>query len=129
MRHNIRPTKGVALTCCSPKIPVADRPLMPVRQAGELAELFKILASDTRLRLLHALIRAGEMCVNELAEAVGMLPQAVSNQLQRLADRAVVEARREGTSIHYKIIDPCVVGLLDEGLCLLEDGEDRKLRR
>lgn len=102
---------------------------MPVRQAGELAELFKILASDTRLRLLHALIRAGEMCVNELAEAVGMLPQAVSNQLQRLADRAVVEARREGTSIHYKIIDPCVVGLLDEGLCLLEDGEDRKLRR
>jgi DNA-binding transcriptional ArsR family regulator len=83
--------------------------------------LFKILANDTRLRLLHALAKAGELPVTALAEAVGMTPQAVSNQLQRLAARGVVARRREGTVVSYRVADPCVVDLLDRGLCLLED--------
>ena len=48
-------------------------------------------------------------------------PQAVSNQLQRLADRRIVAARRDGARIYYRIADPCVTGLLDLGLCLLEE--------
>ena len=55
--------------------------------------LFKMLASDTRLRLLHALSRSNELCVTELADAVGMKPQAVSNQLQRLIDREIRKRR------------------------------------
>ena len=50
--------------------------------------MFKVLANDTRLRLLHAVVRAGEICVTDLADSLGMKPQAVSNQLQRLADWA-----------------------------------------
>jgi DNA-binding transcriptional ArsR family regulator len=80
-----------------------------------------MLANDTRLRLLHALERAGELCVNDLAAELGLKPQAVSNQLQRLADRRIVAARREGTRLYYRIADPCVTGLLDLGLCLLEE--------
>ena len=53
-----------------------------------------MLGNETRARVLHALVRAGELCVSELAEAVAMKPQAVSNQLQRLADRRVVAARQ-----------------------------------
>jgi ArsR family transcriptional regulator, lead/cadmium/zinc/bismuth-responsive transcriptional repressor len=90
-------------------------------EADELARLFKMLASDTRLRLLHALARAGEMCVTDLAAQVGMAPQAVSNQLQRLADRRIVGARRAGNRLFYRIADPCVTGFLDLGLCLLEE--------
>jgi ArsR family transcriptional regulator, lead/cadmium/zinc/bismuth-responsive transcriptional repressor len=66
------------------KPPLSARPLMGNLEADELARLFKMLASDTRLRLLHALERAGEMCVTDLAAELGMAPQAVSNQLQRL---------------------------------------------
>jgi DNA-binding transcriptional ArsR family regulator len=89
-------------------------------------DLFKVLANDTRLRLLHSLARAGELCVSDLAEAIGMKPQAVSNQLQRLADRGILGSRRQGTSIHYRIVDPCVTSLLDLGLCLAEDSETRR---
>jgi DNA-binding transcriptional ArsR family regulator len=85
--------------------------------------VFKVLANDTRLRLLHALARAGELPVGELAAAVAMKPQAVSNQLQRLVDRGILGSRREGTSIIYRIVDPCVISLLDQGLCLTEDAE------
>ncbi len=83
--------------------------------------LFKILASDSRLRLLHALERAGELCVTDLAAEAGMSPQAVSNQLQRLADRRIVVSRREGSRLFYRSADPCVKGLLDLGMCLLEE--------
>ena len=88
-------------------------------------DLFKALANDTRLRLLHALARSGELCVGDLADAVAMKPQAVSNQLQRLVERGVLDSRREGKTIRYRIVDPCVTSLLDLGLCLSEDSEPR----
>ena len=102
---------------------------MNVGQAKSLAELFKIFANDTRLRLLHALVRRAELCVTDLADAVGMKPQAVSNQLQKLVDRGVLGARREGKNIFYRVDDPCVAELLDRGLCLMEDSQTRRKRK
>jgi ArsR family transcriptional regulator, lead/cadmium/zinc/bismuth-responsive transcriptional repressor len=98
-----------------------DRPLLGQEQADELVRLYKVLASDTRLRLLHALERAGELSVTDLAAEVGMKPQAVSNQLQRLADLRIVASRREGSRFIYRSADPCVTGLIDLGMCLLEE--------
>ncbi|TAL86340.1 MAG: transcriptional regulator [Rhodanobacter sp.] len=109
--------------CCPPKHSLATRELVSPEHAVELASLFKVLGNETRVRLLHALVRAGELCVSELAETIGLKPQAVSNQLQRLADRGVVATRREGTTIHYRIVDPCVAELFDRALCLLEDAK------
>ncbi|MGH3253051.1 MAG: ArsR/SmtB family transcription factor [Trebonia sp.] len=95
-----------------------ERELLGPRQAEQVAALFKVLASDTRLRLLHALARGGEVRAGDLASAVGMTQQAVSNQLQRLVDRRICATRRAGTAIFYRIVDPCVADLLDYGLCL-----------
>ena len=116
--------RATAPTC--PKKPaLAARPLITREQAVGLEAVFKVLASGTRLRLLHALTRADELCVSDLAEAVSMTPQAVSNQLQRLADRGILASRRDGFYIHYRIVDPCVTSILDLGLCLTEDSERR----
>jgi hypothetical protein len=57
-----------------------------------------------------------------------MKPQAVSNQLQRLTDKGILVSIRNGTNIHYRVIDPCIVGLLDQGLCLTEDTWRRQAR-
>lgn len=105
--------------CCPPK--PAARETLNADQATALTALFKILGNETRLRLLHALLQNGEMNVTGLAKAVSMKPQAVSNQLQRLADRQVVATRRAGTTLYYRIVDPCVAELFDRALCLLED--------
>ena len=112
--------------CCPPKPKLDERPLITSEQAAGLMDLFKVLANDTRLRLLHALARSSELCVSDLAGAVAMKPQAVSNQLQRLVDRGILGSRRDGTSIRYRIVDPCVPSLLDLGLCLTEDAEPRR---
>jgi len=92
-------------------------------QAGQLMGLFKVLANDTRLRLLHQLTRVGEAGATALAEAMGMSPQAVSNQLQRLADWDILASRREGNNIYYRVVDACVSQLLDLGLCLMEESQ------
>lgn len=114
-------------TCCVPtlpgKPPLADRPLISGRQAFDLVMVFKVLGNDTRLRLLHALHRAGEVSVGELAGQVEMRPQAVSNQLQRLADRGIVASRRDGNRIFYSIADACIPAVLDLALCLTEETE------
>jgi ArsR family transcriptional regulator, lead/cadmium/zinc/bismuth-responsive transcriptional repressor len=98
----------------------SGRPLITLSRAAEVAAIFKVLSNDTRLRLLHALVRAGELSVTGLAGAVGMSPQAVSNQLQRLTDRGILAHRRQGTSVYYRVVNPCVTDLLDRGLCLVE---------
>ena len=113
--------------CCPPKPDLRQRPLLTAEQAADLMNVFKVLANDTRLRLLHALVRAGELPVGELAAALAMKPQAVSNQLQRLVDRGILGSRRDGTSIIYRIVDPCVISLLDQGLCLMEDAKARQV--
>jgi DNA-binding transcriptional ArsR family regulator len=108
-------SKDVCLN--QPKL--SERPLISPEEATELSALFKVFSNDNRLRLLHALARAGEIRVIDLAAALEMKVQAVSNQLQRLADQGFVEAKREGQNIFYRLKNPCLPGILEYGLCLL----------
>lgn len=110
-------------TCCPVHVTFPEQEPISADKAAELEDLFKILANDTRLRLLHTLARVEEMCVCDIANAVDMTPQAISNQLQRLSDRGIVATRRSGNQIYYRVVDECVVGLLQKALCLLDDSE------
>jgi len=100
---------------------IEERPLLAGGQASAVVALFKVLANESRLRILHALTRSGELCVGDIAESVGMRTQAVSNQLRRLVDQRIVATRRDGNYIRYRLIDPCVPGLLGLGWCLAEE--------
>jgi ArsR family transcriptional regulator, lead/cadmium/zinc/bismuth-responsive transcriptional repressor len=113
------------LPVCNQPSRLSQRPLLTPIQAGGLAAVFKVLANDTRLRLLHALVRADELRVTDLAASVAMKPQAVSNQLQRLSDLGIVTSRRDGNNILYQLEDLCVRSLLDQALCLMEEVNDR----
>lgn len=103
------------------KFPHLEGDLLTDVSAVGLAELFKVLANDNRLRILHAIHLAGEVSPSQIAETVGASQQAVSNQLQRLADQRIVHARRDGQRVLYRIIDPCVPGLMDLAVCLLSE--------
>lgn len=88
--------------------------------------MFKVLANENRLRILHALVAADELCVGDIAAAAGMTAQAVSNQLQRLVDQGILAARRDGQHVYYRVVDPCVPDLMDLGVCLVEEGARRR---
>ncbi|MEM7341031.1 MAG: metalloregulator ArsR/SmtB family transcription factor [Actinomycetota bacterium] len=97
---------------------LAERPLLNPAVASDLAELFSVLANDTRLRILHTIARAGEVSVSDIASQVDASVNTVSNQLQRMADQGIVATRRDGNRIYYRLDDPCVGGLMELGLCL-----------
>ena len=112
---------GPSNGCCPTRPALKDRPLMNFVQAVKVTALFKLLANDTRVRLLHHLVRTGEATVTELARTLGMKPQAVSNQLVRLSDTGMLASRRDGNNVYYRVVNGCVPPLLDLALCLMED--------
>jgi DNA-binding transcriptional ArsR family regulator len=83
--------------------------------------LFKVLGNDTRIRMLHHIVRSGEATVTDMANTLGMKPQAVSNQLTRLSDTGVLASRREGSNVFYRVSNGCVAPLLDLAVCLIKD--------
>ena len=118
--------------CCSPvepcstRSPLADRPLLSFAEAVKVMALFKVLANDTRIRMLHHLVRSREATVTDLAKTLGMKPQAVSNQLLRLSHTGMLASRREGNNVYYRVVNGCVAPLLDLALCLMEDEGQRR---
>jgi DNA-binding transcriptional ArsR family regulator len=68
------------------------------------AELCKTLADPKRLIILNEL-RDGEISVGSLAKKVGIGQAVVSRQLAILRQKGVVETRREGTNIYYRLAD------------------------
>ena len=69
------------------------------------AELFKILGNAKRLCLLTNLCIYGEQTVNDLAKCANGSQSYVSQQLGKLRDCKVVESRKEGLQIYYKLIN------------------------
>ena len=110
---------------CPAKASLKQRPRMTHEQALAVEALFEVLANDTRLRLLHEIAIRDEACTSKLAKALELKPQAVSNQLQRLQDKGIVTGRRDGNNVHYRIVDDCIVILLERGMCLIEETAKR----
>ena len=117
------------LSCFSEQPSLSELPLLDAQKAVELAAVFETLANDTRLRALNVIAQGVEASPTEIAEKVGMKPQAISNQLKRLSDRGIIERRREGNQVYYRIVDPCVIDLLERGLWLTQDTKLRKETR
>ena len=67
------------------------------------AEFFKTLSDHTRLKILVMLSLKGELCVCNLAEALDSPEYGVSRHLALLKAAGLVEARREGTWMYYRI--------------------------
>lgn len=112
----------VGLDACSPRAVDAERVaavserLVGPGEATRLAELFKLVSDPNRVRILSALLEAGELCVCDLAETVGMTDSSVSHALRLLRTAGVVRNRRDGRTIYYSLADSHVRLLLDLSL-------------
>ncbi len=69
------------------------------------AELFKVLAVDSRIRIIELLKQKGPLGANEMSEMLGITPSAVSQHLRILKHAGLVRNERKGYWIPYEI-DP-----------------------
>ncbi len=91
-----------------------------------IEELFKAMGSQTRLKMIYALMEARELCVEHLAETVGMSVSAVSHQLRRLRQLRLVKARKQGQSVYYALDDVHIALLYETAqIHVLEEGVPR----
>ena len=93
---------------CDALAVLADRPA--VRRS---AALLGALGDPSRLSLLLALHHAGDLCVSDLAFAVGMTDSAVSHALRLLRAHGMVTAHRAGRMVHYRVAGDLTARLLD----------------
>ena len=70
----------------------------------EILTILKCLADETRLNIVNFLL-GGEKCVCEIFPQVKRTQSTVSIQLSKLEDSGIVESRRDGKKIFYRIKD------------------------
>lgn len=87
--------------------------LLSIDEAADLAEGFKLLGEPNRLRILYALLEAGELCVCDVAATVDISETAVSQAMRLLRTAGIVRNRRDGRTVYYRLDDAHVRLLLD----------------
>ncbi len=111
------------------------QPKTPARLLDEsavraLAETFKVLGDATRVRIIDALSRVrgagapgskNDLCVQDIADVLGLTQSAVSHQLRLLRSMRLVRTRRDGRQIFYALDDDHIVKLFEQGLEHVEE--------
>jgi DNA-binding transcriptional ArsR family regulator len=97
------------------KVEQARKQVISDRDLSRLSLTYRVLGDPNRLKIVMVL-RTVEMCVCDLAAFTGLSESAVSHQLRRLKDLALVKSRRDGQIIYYLLDDEHVTGLLEVGL-------------
>jgi ArsR family transcriptional regulator, lead/cadmium/zinc/bismuth-responsive transcriptional repressor len=85
----------------------------PSDEIAQLTGLFKLLGDPTRARILYAVLEAGEMCVCDIAATIDATETTVSQALRLLRSAGVVNNRRDGRMVYYRLADAHVRMLLD----------------
>ena len=80
----------------------------------DLADLYKMFADSTRVRILWAL-SCEEMCVCDIAVLLGMTKSAISHQLRQLRLTNLVKYDKRGKEVYYSLADSHVRDIFEKG--------------
>jgi ArsR family transcriptional regulator, lead/cadmium/zinc/bismuth-responsive transcriptional repressor len=86
-------------------VSLARDSVLPVPEAQRLAGLLTLLGDPTRSRILFALVAVDELCVGDLALALGINEDQASYALKQLRAPGLVSSRREGRVIYYRLAE------------------------
>jgi ArsR family transcriptional regulator len=79
------------------------------------AARLKAMAHPVRLQILD-MLREGEVCVCHMERALGRRQAYISQQLMVLREAGLVEARKDGLQVFYRLVDAAAAILLDTAL-------------
>jgi ArsR family transcriptional regulator len=82
--------------------------------AAQVAQILRALANERRLMILCKLVEWGEASVNSLAEAAGLSQSALSQHLAKMREEGIVDFRREGQTLWYRVSEPRIEILLGQ---------------
>ena len=95
--------KAAAKAAPAPVATVEAMPEISEQAVRELAQVFKLLSDETRLRILFYLAQTSEIHVTDLCNRLGQSQPAVSHHLALLRVSGLIESRREGKHNFYSV--------------------------
>lgn len=86
-------------------------PALFAESAGRAATLLRLLGNENRLMVLCQLAD-GELSVGQLQARIALSQSALSQHLALLREQGLVATRREGQTIHYRIVDHAALAVI-----------------
>lgn len=87
------------------------------------AKLYKVLMHPTRLAILE-ILRTGEECVCHMEAALGLRQANISQQLMVLREAGLIQDRRDGWNIFYRVIKPEIYAVVEAARSIVGDAGD-----
>ena len=107
------PASPALLPGCNGPGGAAEVATLALGTARDLVQLFKLLADETRLRILHYLMQTEELNVRTFCALLDQSQPAVSHHLALLKDAGVIECRRDGKHNFYHLVPKRCQAFLD----------------
>lgn len=100
----------------------AKKKSIPLEMNRDLAEMFKIFADETRLKIICNLLNE-ELCVCDLCDLIGLNQSTVSHQLQILRNSKLVKYRKDGKQVYYTLQDEHIDAILRMAIAHIKERE------
>lgn len=101
----------------------AKKKAISLEMNKDLAEMFKVFADRTRLKIICSLLNE-ELCVCDLCELLHLSQSNVSHQLQILRNYKLVKYRKEGKQVYYTLQDEHVDAILRMAIAHIKEEKD-----
>ena len=95
---------------------------MDKKVAEHVAEVLKAVAHPVRLQIIE-LLEAKEMCVGDIVMALGSKQAITSQQLNMMKDKGILNCRRDGAKVYYRVENKNVIKLLS---CIYDHCKTKK---
>lgn len=102
---------------------MSDQELQPLDEhsAAHVAELFRSFSDTSRVRILSALVTQ-ELNIGALSDVVGISESAISHHMRGLRQMRIVQSRRDGKEVYYRIDDEHIIALFQQGINHVKNG-------
>ncbi len=101
--------------------PKSKLSLLDEHTSAHVAELFRSFSDTSRVRILFALSQE-EMNTSTLAGALEISESAISHHLRGLRQMRIVQSRRDGKEVYYRIDDEHIIALFQQGVKHVQNG-------
>lgn len=105
------------------RVAAARQQIPSQREIERLSSVYKLLGEPTRLKIMLSL-NSSEMCVCDLAAMLNSSPSAISQQLKLLRMAKLVQARKDGKMVYYRLTESFPPKILFEGFGYVNGEKD-----
>ncbi|KMK76311.1 ArsR/SmtB family transcription factor [Alkalihalobacillus pseudalcaliphilus] len=127
MAQEVKQTHDTCEIFCYDEAKVSRvRSIMEQENFAPVANIFKALSDETRLKIAYALVQEDELCVCDVANIIDATMATVSHHLRHLRNLGIAKTRKEGKLVFYSLDDEHVKMLVTTAIVHGKEVDNRE---